>query len=235
MERALRTLALISILALPEGAGAQSSSAFAGWAGLVSTPVAAFSPSIYIPPPSPARRRWGVEARYSHWQFAPDDDNTTNLGVGASFPMAVGRWGIQVGRTSKKECSDCDAYMFGADLDLPFLGRDGAFTVILHPEVGFSTQSGGSDLTTFGAALDVPLLFPKLAGRNGRVVPFVSPGVGLGRISGGGSSDTGGRFLIGGGVSFLNVANGLQVTASVSRILIQDGATVLGVALGYGR
>ncbi len=235
MARALSLVAVISMLAVPRCTRAQSSGAFAGWAGLVSTPVAAFSPSVYVPPPPSAARRWGAEARYSHWQFQPEDDNTTNLAVGLSFPVAVGRWGVQVGRTTKKGCPDCDAYMFGADLDLPFLGQDGAFTVILHPEVGLSTPSGGSDLTTFAAGLDVPLLFPTMAGRYGRLMPFVSPGFGLGRISVGGSSDTGARFLVGGGLSFVNVESGLQVTASVSRILYDEGATVFGIVMGYGR
>jgi len=235
MARVLGVLAVISVCVVPPCARAQSSGAFAGWAGLVSTPVAGFSPSVYVPPPPSAGRRWGAEARYSHWQFAADDDNTTNLAVGLAFPVAaVGRWSVLIGRTTKKECPDCDAYMFGADLDLPFLGQDGAFTVILHPAVGLSTQPGSSDLTTFGAGLDVPLLFPTVA-RSLRLVPFVSPGVGLGRISAGGSSDTGLRLFVGGGFSFVNMRNRLQVTASVRRIVYDEGATVFGIVLGYGR
>ena len=119
MLRNVTIAALFLLTGLPSQAQAQSSSAFAGWVSLVTTPVGAFAPSVYVAPPPTAERGWGAQARYGHWQFASDDDNTTNLGIGAAFPAGHGRLSIEVGRTTKKDCSDCDAYMVGSELQLP--------------------------------------------------------------------------------------------------------------------
>ena len=230
------TIAALFLLAgLPSQAQAQSSSAFAGWVSLVTTPVGAFAPSVYVAPPPTAERRWGAQARYGHWQFASDDDNTTNLGIGAAFTAGDGRLSVEVGRTTKKDCSDCDAYLVGSELHLPLVATEGGIAVTLNPEVGFMNESGNSDFSAFAAAVNVLLSYPVTAGSNTRVVPFVSPGVGFGRVSGGGSSETGQRIIVGGGAAFVNVESGLQLTASLSKIIIDDGATVFGIALGYGR
>lgn len=78
-------------------------------------------------------------------------------------------------------------------------------------------------------------LIPSLLGTHGRVVPFVSPGAGIGRVSSGGDSESGQRLLIGGGISIVNLETGLQATASASKIFIEGGATVLGISIGIGR
>lgn len=219
----------------PASIAGQSSNAFAGWASLVTTPVGAFAPTIYVAPSSRAERRWGAQVRYGHWQFASDDDNTTNLGVGFAFPAGAGRLGIEVGRTTKKECADCDAWMLGGSLDLPLKTAESGLAFTLNPELGFMTESGDYDLSCLAAAVNVSVSFPVAAGANATVVPFVSPGAGFGRVSGGGDSESGQRLLIGGGISIVNPKSGLQATASASKIFIENGATVFGIAIGIGR
>lgn len=224
-------LVLLSMM-LPEPSHAQSLGAIAGWISLVTTPVGAFAPSIYIPSTS-SGRRWGVQTRYSHWQFAPDDDNTTNLAIGAAVLSEGRRWSFDLGRTTKKEC-DCDWIMVGTELYAPVAG-DGAATLSLNPEVGFVTYAGDeSDFSAVAAALNVPLSYAAAVGTNVRVVPFVAPGLGLGRVSGGGDSQYGGRLLLGGGAAVKHVTTGLQLSVGASKIFIDGGAAVYGATVSFG-
>jgi hypothetical protein len=226
---------LVLAVAVPGQLCAQSSSATAGWIGLITTPVGAFAPTIFVPAPPAAERAWGIQARYSHWQFAPDDDNTTNLGLGAAFAVGSGRWSVDVGRTTKKDCAECDAYMIGSELFLPVASAAGGLGVALNPEVGFMTQSGDSDFSALAAAINLPVSYAVPIGADSRLVPFVSPGLGLARVSGGGFSETGQRLMVGGGVAVTHGGTGLQLTAGASRILFDGAATVLGITLAYGR
>jgi hypothetical protein len=136
-----------------------------------------------------------------------------------------------MGRTTKKGCPDCDAYMFGTEFHLPlvFGDRDAQSPSGLHDAVGCS------DFSALAAAIKAPLSYAVALGNGTRVVPFVSPGVGAGRVSGGGSSETGQRFVLGGGVALLDFQRRLQLTGGFSKIFIEGGATVLGIMLSYGR
>jgi hypothetical protein len=194
--RNLLIAVVLAVAAFSNDAAAQSKNAFAGWVSLVTTPVGAFVPSLYVPPPPTFGPGIGGFARYSHWQFAPDDDNTTNLGLGVTFPTGRGRLSFDVGRTTKKECPDCDAYMFGTEFHLPLVFGDDGIAVTLNPQAGFMRESGELDFSALAAAIKAPLSYAVVLGNSTRVVPFVSPGVGFGRVSGSDSSETGQRVLL---------------------------------------
>jgi len=125
--------------------------------------------------------------------------------------------------------------MLGSSLDLPLKTAQSGLALSLNPEIGFATELGGVDLSCLAAAVNVSLSYPIAAGANARLVPFVSPGAGIGRVSGTGDSKSGQRLIIGGGVAIVSLKTGLQLTASASKILIDGGATVLGLSIGVGR
>lgn len=240
---ALAVSALVSVFCATS-LQAQSSEAFAGWAGLVSTPVGGLTPDI-VPPGG--EEGFGVRARYGHWQFDEDDDNTTNLGFGISFGDGQARTTLEVGRRSVKHCDDCDGFLAGIDVDVAVLERpldrsaDGDATgrgrlgVSVRPAIGYMTITGDKDLSTLALGLSVPVSLAVPIGERGRLVPFVAPGFGLGLVSSGDDSETGTRVLLGGGLALADLAPGLRVTGSFSKIFIEDGATVYGVGLSWSR
>jgi hypothetical protein len=66
------------------------------------------------------------------------------------------------------------------------------------------------------------------------VTPFLAPGVGFGRISGGGDSETGVRTMLGGGITVSGLGP-LQITASVRKVFLEEAPTLYGFAIGFGK
>lgn len=237
----MTALAVMVVAWAPSGAEAQSVDAIAGWIGLTATPVGGFTPVHPVSGGDGVPRTLGAQARYGHWQFASDDDNTTNLGLGVVIPVRRSSVTLEVGRTTKKDCGDCDMLLIGLDAHIPVWTSDapdgwGEGTTLgigLNPAIGYGNEGSGSDFTAFAAAFSVPASISASLGERMRIAPFISPGVGLGRVSAGDDSESGIRAMLGGGVA---VGSGrAQVTGSFRRVFIEDGATVLGVALSVHR
>ena len=232
-------LAACAITAAPLESRAQSESAVVGWIGLITTPLGAFTPHA---PTSAAPRGTsiGVQARYSHWQFDADDDNTTNVGAGLVIRRGAVRSAIELGRRSVKGCGDCASLMGGVDvhvglLDRP-LGGPVEIGVAINPALGYGQpESGESDGNAIAGALSVPVSLSVGAGSGLRVVPFVSPGFGFARLSGGGESSTGSRAMLSGGLALAGANTPVQLTASARRIFLDGAPTILGVGISVGR
>ncbi|GLC25137.1 hypothetical protein [Roseisolibacter agri] len=233
-------LVACAIAAAPVTAAAQSESAIVAWIGLITTPLGAFTP--YAPPTAaaPPGTSVGVQARYSHWQFDADDDNTMNVGAGLVIRRGPVRTAIELGRTSVKGCGDCDHLMAGVDvhvglLDRP-LGGPVAMSVAINPALGFSRPGSSDDeFTALAGALSVPVSLSVRAGNALRVVPFVSPGFGFARLSGGGESSTGSRAMLSGGLALAGTSTPVQLTASARRIFVEGTPTIVGVGIAVGR
>ena len=237
MRRYAIAVAALGVLSVPSTLRAQSASDVAGWIALITTPVGAFGPSVFLPPVDGSEVGLQARGRYAHWQFAPDDDNTTNLGVGLSFPSRMGRVTFEVGRTTKKECSDCDAVLFGAELNVPLTGRDHAggepyVAVAAEPSLGYMQMTaGGADLSALAVGVSLPLTVTVPTGGMS-LAPFVSPGVGFGQLSGGNNSESGERVMLAGGVAV--AAGVMQLTVGARKIFIDGAPTLYGVSLSLG-
>jgi len=227
----------VMLLAASSALRAQSASDIAGWIGLMTTPVGGLGPSIVVPAADGSALAWRANGHYAHWQFAPDDDNTTTLAVGVSIPMSRGYVTFDVGRSTVKQCSECNAFMVGVEMDVPLTGlseadSDPTFGIGLEPSLGYMKETSSyADLSALALGVSLPLTMTVPAGA-ARVVPFVSPGVGFGLLSGGNDSESGERVMLGGGVAM--AAGKLQVTAGARKIFIQDGPTLYGVSLSVG-
>lgn len=242
MRRTISMLVLASVCALvfPPRGHAQSASAIAGWIGLTATPVGGFTPVVPVTDPQGDPRGIGLQARWGHWQFAPDDDNTTNLGIGVVMPRGGSSTTLEVGRSTKKDCDDCDAILVGLDVHAPLWesrGRSGwgeetFLGVGINPAAGYHNASD-SDFSALSAAASVPLWLSVRLGEGARIAPFFSPGVGLGRVSGGDESESGARAMVAGGVAVGN--HRVQVTGSFRKVFIDEGATVYGIGLSVHR
>jgi hypothetical protein len=238
------TAIAVAVVVSASPASAQSDRAFAGWIGLITTPVGALPPVVSMNAAGAAPRGVNVQARYGHWQFDDDDDNTNNIGVGVSVPTGRSRTTFELGWSSKSDCSDCSAILGGVDVTIPVtpeLGgqqasRGSTIAVAINPAVGFMKPTGeDADGTALSLAVSVPLSASFSIGEHARFIPFLSPGGGLGRISGSGDSETGVRAMIGGGVAFADIVPGVQVTGSFRKIFIDGGVTMYGIALTLGK
>jgi hypothetical protein len=67
-----------------------------------------------------------------------------------------------------------------------------------------------------------------------RIAPFITPGIGLGRVSGNGDSVHGTRFLLGGGVTFQSIRTGVGASVGFQKTQMPNVPTMLGVALSLG-
>jgi hypothetical protein len=68
-----------------------------------------------------------------------------------------------------------------------------------------------------------------------QIVPFVSPGFGWGRVSEGGDSESGTRFVLGGGVGIVSSNSGLGLTLGAQKVFIDGGKLVFGAGLTWAR
>lgn len=237
-------IAAAAVAVLPLVAHAHSEKAAVGRAALLFTPLGAFAPAAPVVKAGASGSAIGLQVRYSRWQFADDDDNTTNIGGGLVLQRGGVRTLVEIGRASKKECKDCDNFMFGVDVNVPVFARNGGgennVQLSLNPAFGYGkpTDSGNS-VSALAAALSVPMSASLAVGPSLRLMPFISPGFGFGRLSfdGGNTSEseTGSRAMVSGGVALAGATAPIQLTLSARRILNEGGPTVYGVAFAFIR
>ena len=228
--------AIAMLIATPLATHAQSESAFAGWVGLVMTPVGAFTP-VVTGRPAAGNRSTGLQVRTSRWQFAEDDDNTLNIGVGGVLNRGRTRSVLEVGMIKQADCSECDVFMAGVDLTVDLAQKSSGSTtwlVGLNPAFGYANPKEGSGNALTGA-LSLPLSASINTGSSVRFVPFVSPGYGFSRISGEGESSTGSRGMVAGGVSIGGQKSPWLATISARKIFLDETPTIFGVGLAFAR
>jgi hypothetical protein len=86
-------------------------------------------------------------------------------------------------------------------------------------------------LLSFSAGVPVALV---LKSGDMTFAPFVTPGLGWGRISPtGGTSESGTRFMTGAGLG-VSHRNGWSVSLGMQKVFIDQGKTVLGLNLSWG-
>jgi hypothetical protein len=210
-------------------------SAHAARLGLVSTPVGAFVPSALLPPLDGDAFPLAVHALYAHWQTAPGQNATTNVGLRVQTVSESAGLGVELGRTLRKGCSSCGAWMASAEGQFRLLtDASGPVVVALNPEFGVQLKPNPGATSFMSAAVHLNLSVPVPIASEIALVPFAAPGYGWGRSSFGGTSEMGYRPMLGGGLVVRRVESGLQASLGFSRIFVDDGATVLGASIGYG-
>lgn len=101
------------------------------------------------------------------------------------------------------------------------------FTLGLSGRLGFAKPTGA---TVWSASAGMPLSVA--IGTGGlRVVPFVTPAIGWGHASAGGSSESGERFLLSGGVGLMSSGGSFGLTVGAHHVFIEGGKTVFGAGI----
>jgi len=247
--------------------------ALAAYNALVSTPVAAFTPSISAREAGLASRSMGFRFQFGHLD---EEGDLSRRAIGAGIDFAVGR--STLGLTAGLLDYSCDedpiddpsveidiecksTMMFGASMSAPLLtnpvgsagstfglGLDGGIgfssgeVIELHYDDGFQTIDAEASAASLAAAVGMPVTLvvrsPSLT-----VVPMLRPGIGWGRRAEDGefngesfdATESGTRFMLGGGVGFLFTNVGLGISVGAQKVFYEDGKTLIGVNLTWGK
>lgn len=237
MRTLMRCLAAVLVcgpasIALGQGGGEVS-----GYLALVSTPTAALSPVAkqwMLPDPA---QGIGVETQWGHVSGNGGSINTFTSGI--NLPIAAGRGdvGFSAG-TLRASCDvgDCAGYVVASSvIEGRVLERQmggASFALGLSGRLGFAKPS---DATVWSAAASVPLSLAVNTQPEFQFVTFVAPGFGWGHISEGGDSESGTRFMLGGGVGVISSTSGVGVTIGVQKVFIDGGKLVVGAGLTWTR
>jgi hypothetical protein len=224
-------LSLLIVLVAPRPAAAQSNGDAAAYLALTTTPTAAFAPIA-----SSVRfgEAGGGAVSFRYGQLSLETGGAIhNLGLTADFPASTGRVGVTLGAAS---CDGCEALiMLGADWTRPLVRRssgEGAVGIGLASALGFGLPTADSDGFLLSGSLGVP--FSIVGGKGGgpRIIAYITPGVGLGTLTG----DDGGsgiRPMIAGGLGFA-APKGFGASAGFQNVPIEGGQMVVGVAVTIG-
>jgi hypothetical protein len=215
------SLALLA--ALGGSARAQSSGDISAYNALVLTPPGALAPVLHMPGPS--ARRTAFDIRYGYFPKY-DDQPMHHVAAGVALPVGGSTVDFTAGTTFCDKCGS--RILAGVDLLSPL--STSALRIALQPAVGFGYVSGDGKTTALSAALSLPLWYPIDSSDGFTFSPFLSPGLGFGHLSALGSSESGMRPLLGGGLA-LGSRSGLMLHVAFQKVFITGGETLLGMGI----
>jgi hypothetical protein len=240
-------LACSAALALiPMRAQAQSDDDTAAWFALMVTPYGALPPLMLAPVAKNGGRAMTVALRGGTWKFSDDlFDSPRNSAFGVTVAAPVGSKATLSGTVgyfhpgcpAGETCKGDD--MLGVDAEGPFwenTSTQGATRTVLNislkGSLGFvhsNETDGGNGITFVGA---VPFSVRYELASHSMFSAFVAPGMGIGRVSGGGDpSQTGNRPVFSAGAAWTTPA-GVGLHLGWTKVVAPDGAGSLPSAVG---
>ena len=227
--------ALVATAARP--AAAQDLHDFVAWAAMMSTPYGGLAPTVTrAMAGGAATGRSAFELRYGHWAFDGESDAIHIGGIGAR----IGAVGLTLGYEG---CSGCDGNLIGgidyeamlARHELTADNGHSLFTLGLRPAVGLGHGLGDGGGLSIAATMDMPIAVSVPVGKTAKMVPYVSPGFGVGAIRADGESENGTRGALAFGVGLVDLAPGLGVNLGWRKIFLEDAPMTIGLGLSFER
>ena len=174
----------------------------------------------------------GWHLQYGRMDWGSDVTSSSFAG-GLDLSVGSGRLGLTAGYMSI-DCPtglDCKGHLivgtrYSARLTGGALGdaRSGSrWAMGLEGELGFGFPE---DEQAMAVAASLPIKLT--VGKNVKVSPFLAPGFAYGRYKVSDQSESGQRFLVGGGVG-LAFANGIGANVGVRKVFIEQGETQFGL------
>jgi hypothetical protein len=220
------------------GGPAPTAGDVAAWSALLGTPAGALAPVVTPTMVGAPLRSAQIVFRYGHLGGGRVSASLHDFGVTALLPAGTGATLSLTGGFIHPDCNGCDNQLMlsvGGDMSLYSspLGPSsdaGRLTIALNGELGYGRPSGGNLI-----AGTVGLPFALVLGSGPmRLVPFVAPAFGFGSSSESGSSVSGTRFLLGGGVGLHNPESNVSLHAGFQQIFITDAKMLFGLGLSIG-
>jgi opacity protein-like surface antigen len=173
----------------------------------------------------------GMSWHLQYGRLTWDEDVSQSMYAGGlNLSAGQGRLGISAGYVTF-DCEDCDGHLtvgtrYGVQLTGGALGdaRSGSrWAVGLEGELGFAFPE---DVSVMAGAAHLPIKVTM--GKNVKVSPFLTPGFAYGRMSAEDESESGTRFMVGGGLG-LQFANGIGANFGLRKVFIEQGETQFGL------
>ena len=219
-------------------AGAQDDDDAAAWFGMMFSPYGALpalvSPAMAGLTAAGERPAGSFEIKYGRWGFEEEETwNIFGLGGRAGGLGFTGGYG---------KCSGCDEGFIMGQVDFEWIlarspvgteASGGSLALGLRPSAGFGKPTEGEG-TAMALTVDLPAVFSMPVGERSHIVPFVTPGIGFGRISGGGDGESGVRAALAAGVAFF-VSDQFGVHVGWRKVFIDEGPSTFGVGVSFGR
>ena len=216
---------------LAQGGGA------AGYIALVSTPTAGVPQGVKQWMLADPAHGVGVESQWGHVSGNAGSLDTFLSGV--TLPLAEGRADVELSAGYlKASCDqgDCAGFAVASGAVegrvLQSQAGNATFVLGLSGRIGFAKPSDG---TAWSASASAPLSMAMGSPTGVQIVPFVSPGFGWGRISDGSGSESGTRFMLGGGVGIVSSNSGWGLNLGAQKVFIDGGKLAYSAGVTWTR
>lgn len=234
-QRFVGIVVLAAMAAVHSLARAQTDGAVGGYIGLLATPSGGFAPTNLVLGLPENKSTASLQLRYGRWTVANLDEATNNIGAGITVRHKAVATTFEAGYTHGSNCNRCDGLMGGVDVQFPLnktpLGN-GFVEVGLNPALGIGRPTSGEfNELAMSAAISLPVAISVRVSQQAVLVPFISPGFGIGRYRFADETLSGTRGMLGGGATLAGADWPVRVTASVRKIFIEHSSTVFGLGL----
>jgi len=231
-------IVLTSLASLGVAAQAQqgpSVNDVAGYVALSGTPVGAMTPVVTSAMLGRIPKGYSISGQYGH--VSDNVAGFNSFGASISMPVSGVSLGGSLGFFSPSAQGSKSNMMLGLNAETNLGawaltdGKDAnLFTMSVRGDMGWANPQD-LGLLSFSAGVPVALV---LKSGDMTFAPFVTPGLGWGRISPtGGTSESGTRFMTGAGLG-VSHRNGWGVSLGMQKVFIDQGKTVIGLNLSWG-
>jgi len=244
MRKFAIVLTSLSSLGIAASAQAQGPSVgdLAAYVALSATPVGAMTPVVSSAMLGRIAKGYSVTGQYGH--LSDDAAGFNSFGASVSMPLSGFSLGGSLGFMSPSAQGSKSNLMLGANAETNLgawaLGQGknaNLFTLSARGDFGWANPDDGTGTSNSITALSLSAGAPlALVLKNGDMTwaPFVTPGLGWGRLSANGASESGTRFMMGAGLGMTH-RNGWGVSVGMQKVFIDQGKTVFGLNLSYGK
>jgi hypothetical protein len=219
--------------------GAQGTNQVATYAAITRTTVGALTPMLTNTMLNRLQNGASLALRYGNLP-AGDINSANHAGaISAILPAGLGGNVRLTAGFNFTDCSDCDPdLMAGIGGNYRLIGStmgttptSPLWTVGIDGEFGYGNRNPG---TFLAGSVGVPIALVQ-RGEGMQFVPFVTPALGFGRMSGDIiETANGSAFMIGGGLGVYNSLTGVVINVAGQHTFTDHARTVIGVNVLFG-
>jgi hypothetical protein len=226
-------------LAIPASVSAQSASQAAAALALTFSPSAGLTQHVTPLMAGEAQSKTSFAVRYG--RISEEGTSFNNFAITGAMPVSEAATvsltaGMRHNSIEGGESSNDIIFGLGGDMMLgqTALGEgDNAakFVYGLNADLGYSKVKSLNDANALTGRIGAPLSLSFGAGETAKIVPYVAPSFGFGRLSAEGESESGSRFIIGAGVGVNQISERISFNVGIQKVMIENGKTLFGFGL----
>jgi hypothetical protein len=235
-----------ALLLLPDRATTQTLEDARAFVALRATPIGGLVPMLG--PPMAGRlingAQLGVRYGVNREEISGGSVTTQAIAAAAMFPLGLtGSWSLHAG-VADADCLGCSPeLMLGVGGEMRTFEIADVLTAGSSLNIGVSGEFGyaqlkpsGINAYALGIGAPIALSMSGGAATGIRIVPYLTPALGIGKLSscGSGESCDGTRFMLGGGVGLWNPVSSISASLGINHVFFPDQQPVFGVNVVIG-